>query len=132
MCKIGETLMATVLTGADVVFSLQVKWWWQIQEFTNVGEQDTASFTLSNIVYGNSTYFLSQNALNGSTIDGVAYGGANGIDIRKWNIDSDADHRYPVPAMALNDAVDLTFTNIAGQSADLELIAEGPAVLQIG
>lgn len=133
VCWLDETLeSAAVAAGADTVFSLQVKWWWQIQEFVNVGDQTAETFSLTSVTYGQSTYFLTAAALAGSTVDGVAYGAPNGIDVRKWNLDADNSHYYPVPAMGLNDAVTLTFNNGAVGAEDLAVIAGGPAVLQIG
>lgn len=133
ICWLDETLRsAAVAAGADTVFSLQVKWWWQIQEWVNLGDQTNETFSLTEVRYGQSIYSLTEGALNGSTVDGAAYGDANGVDVRKWNIDSDHPGYYPIPAMALDDPVLLTFNNGNAAAQDLALSAGGPAVLQIG
>lgn len=133
MCWLDETLRAAAIAaGADVTFSLEVKWWWQIQKFVNVGDQTNETFSLTQVAYGQSTYSLTQGALNGSTIDGVAYGAVGGVDIRKWNLDSDHSDYYPLPAMAQQDPVTLVFNNGNAGAQDFSVIAGGPAVLQIG
>lgn len=129
LCWVETTLRspAPVAAGDTITFSIEVKWWFQIQKILNLGDQTVATFDLTNIGYGQSNYNLE--ILN-YLIDGVGTP-QNGIDVRRWNIEM-FDKYYPMPAMGLNDPLELEFTNVSGISADLELVTGGPAVLQIG
>ncbi len=129
LCWVETTIRspAQVAAGATIEFSIEVKWWWQIQSILNLGDQANATFDLINIGYGQSNYNLE--VLN-FLIDGVGTP-QNGIDVRRWNIEM-YDKFYPMPASGLNDPVVLTFSNVSAQAQDLELVLGGPAVLQIG
>ena len=130
MCWVETTLRsrAAVAAGESIRFSIEVKWWFQIQEITNLGEEAFATFDLTEIKYGQSNYNLRIQALkiNGETAE------QSGVDIRKWNQSSYASKYYPVPACGLDDPVELVFRNISAGAQDLELLIGGPAVLQIG
>lgn len=129
LCWVETTIRspAQVAAGASIEFSIEVKWWWQIQAIVNLGDQANATFDLVNIGYGQSNYNLEILQL---LIDGVGTP-QNGIDVRRWNIEM-YDKFYPMPASGLNDPIVLTFTNVSGNAQDLELVLGGPAVLQIG
>ena len=129
LCWVETTIRspAVVATGDSIEFSIEVKWWWQIQSLLNLGDQANATFDLVNIGYGQSNYNLEILQL---LIDGVGTP-QNGIDVRRWNIEM-FDKFYPMPASGLNDPIVLTFTNVSAGDADLELVLGGPAVLQIG
>jgi len=129
LCWVETTLrsVAPVPSGATITFSLEVKWWFQIQKILNLGDQTVATFDLTNIGYGQSNYNLE---ILEYLIDGVA-APQNGIDIRVWNIEM-FDKFYPMPALGLNDPLELEFTNITAVEQDIELVVGGPSVLQIG
>lgn len=130
MCWVEYTFrnVDAVAAGATIRFTIQVKWWFQMQKLLNLGENVTESFDLINIGYGQSNYSLT---LEKYQIDGVDVP-PNGIDVRRWNQGAFIDHQYPFPATALNDDVDLTWLNISGDLADITFTTGGPAVLQIG
>ena len=119
---------AVVAVGVEVVFSEEVKWWFQKQKCQNLGDQVAATFDLVDISYGQSNYNLE---IRQFLIDGVAVPQA-GIDIRRWNQGLFSDKFYPFPASGLNDPVRLTFLNVGAAPANLTLLFGGPAVLQIG
>lgn len=133
ICVLQERLSsAAVAPAANTVFSIQLRWWWQVNWWVNVGEQDAETFSLTNVTYGNNVpFWQTANAFNGSTIDGAPYGAPNGIDVRRWNIQSFGGNFQPTPANGWQDPVVYTFTNNAGQAEDLQIMASGPAVLQI-
>lgn len=133
MCVLEEKFVsAAVAAGADTVFEIQLRWWWQINVWINVEDQDDETFALVNIQYGNDVpFFQTQRAFNGSLIDGVAYGAPNGLDIRRWNITSVDTHWYPTPANAWQDPVTYTWTNNNAAAQDLGIEASGPASLQL-
>ncbi len=114
--------------GETILFTIQVKWWWQPQKIINLGDQVTRTFDLIEIGYGQSNYSLTVEKYQ---IDGVDVA-PNGIDVRRWNQTSFVDKNYPFPATALNDDLDLTWLNVAGGVEDVEFVMGGPAVLQIG
>lgn len=123
---------AAVAAGANSVFSMQLRWWWQINWWVNVGDQDAETFALTLVTYGNNVpFFQTANAFQGSTINGAPYGAQNGIDLRRWNIQSFGGNFFPTPANGWEDPVVYTFTNNAGDAEDLEIMVSGPAVLQI-
>lgn len=128
LCWTGTTLVqAAVAAGANVVFSIEVKWWFQIQELTNLNSQTARSFELTQIRYGQSNYYMQIEELkiNGTTV------AQQGIDVRIWNYEIE-QRFFPVPACGLNDPVEITFTNVTGAPADFAILTMGPAVLQIG
>lgn len=130
MCWVETTLrsQSTVAASETIRFSIEVKWWFQIQEITNLGEEAFATFDLVEIKYGQSNYDLKLQALK---INGESTA-QSGVDIRKWNQSSYASKYYPIPACGLDDAVELVFRNVSEDPQDLELLIGGPAVLQIG
>lgn len=130
LCWVETTLrtIVPVAVGAEVEFSIEVKWWFQIQKIQNLGDQVNATFDLIDIGYGQSNYNLEIRQL---LINGVAVP-QNGIDVRRWNQGLFSDKFYPMPATGLNDPLRLTFLNVGAVPADLELLVGGPAVLQIG
>lgn len=133
MCILEERLsVAAVAAAATTVLQIQLRWWWQINWWVNVGDQAAETFALTNITYGNDVpYFQTTRAFEGSTIDGAPYGAPNGIDIRRWNIGSFGGNFYPTPANGWEDPTTYFFTNNAGAPQDLQLEVAGPAVLQI-
>ncbi len=133
ICILEERLVsAAVAAGATTIFSIQLRWWWQINWWTNVGEQVTEAFALTLVTYGNDVpFFQTTRAFEGSLIDGAAYGAPNGIDLRRWNIESFAGNFFPTPANGWEDPTVYTFTNNAGVPADLGVEVAGPATLQI-
>jgi len=133
ICVLEEKLVsAAVAAGADTVFSLQLRWWWQINVWVNVGDQVAETFALTRIQYGNEVpFFQTTRAFDGSTIDGAAYGAPNGMDIRRWNIEGVDTHWFPTPANAWQDPVEYTFTNNGAGAEDLGIEVAGPANLQI-
>lgn len=129
LCWVETTLRspAPVAAGDTIAFSVEVKWWWQVQMTINYGDQVNATFELVDIAYGQSNYNLQ--ILN-FLIDGVGTP-QNGIDVRRWNFEI-FDRFYPYPASGLNDPVVYSYTNVSGGPQDLELGMGGPGVLQIG
>lgn len=129
LCWVETTLRspAQVAAAASIIFTIEAKWWWQIQKIINYGDQVNATFDLVDIRYGQSNYSLE---LHRFEIDNVGVA-QSGIDVRRWNFEM-FDKFYPMPASGLNDEIDLTFTNVSAQAADIELGVGGPAVLQIG
>jgi len=130
MCWVETTLRSpeVVPAGETIRFSIEVKWWFQIQEVINLGEESTATFDLTEIKYGQSNYDLkiTKLSVNGTPVT------QSGIDIRRWNQTNFASKFYPFPAAGLDDPVELVFKNITEDAHDLELLVGGPAVLQIG
>jgi hypothetical protein len=133
LCILEERLTsAAVAAGATTVFSIQLRWWWQINWWINVGEQTAETFALTLVTYGNDVpFFQTTRAFEGSLIDGAAYGAPSGIDLRRWNIGSFGGNFFPTPANGWEDPTTYTFTNNSGAPADLQLDVAGPATLQI-
>ncbi len=133
ICILEERLTsAAIAAGADTVLSIQLRWWWQINWWVNVGEQTTPEFALRLVTYGNDVpYFQTTRAFEGSTIDGAAYGAPNGIDLLRWNIGGFGGNFYPTPANGWEDPTVYTFNNNAGVPSDLAIDVAGPATLQI-
>jgi hypothetical protein len=128
LCWTGTTLVASaVLAGATVAFSYEVKWWFQVQELLNCGDQVLRTFELTAIQYGQSQYELQilELQVNGAPT------AQNGIDVRNWNFEI-YQRFYPLPASGLNDATTVTFTNVDVNPQDFCMVVMGPAVLQIG
>lgn len=131
LCYVGASLyVPAVPAGGVVVWTQSVKWWWQAQHITNLGDQTNRSFRLTNIKYGKGEFqldFKTQTA----TVNGAAVTlGTTGIDIRRWNNDAFVNKSYPFPASALEDEVYLTFVNVSAGNATLDLDFGGPALLQ--
>lgn len=128
LCWTGTAFVATAVAGgANVVFQYEVKYWWQIQEFLNLGEQVTRSFELTAIRYGQSDYdmLIKELRINGTLT------AQQGVDVRHWNFEI-YQRFFPIPACGLDDPVTLTFTNVTVGALDFNIGAMGPAVLQIG
>lgn len=128
LCWTGTTLVAAAVAALTAVtFEYEVKWWWQVQEFLNLGDQVARSFELTNIGYGQSEYNLQIKELS---VNGTPTA-QQGVDVRNWNFQI-YQRFYPIPASGLNDPVSLEYTNVTALAEDLAIGAMGPAVLQIG
>lgn len=131
MCFLGVSIQSgTIASGGNAIVRVELKWWFQIQMILNLGDQENATFRLTNIRYGQSNY--APEFIHLSINDVEIPPAQRGIDVRVWNITGLYPKFHPIPACAINDSVYLVFTNVASDNQVLALHFGGPALLQIG